>query len=62
MAKAGKEKDVEKMLEEENAKFTEAIQDEGKGGQDTKKEGRVKESLKYCHSYKMVRPAQVEKN
>ena len=30
MAKADKEKDVEKMLEEENAKFAEAIQDEGK--------------------------------
>jgi len=39
MAKAGKEKDVEKMLEEENAKFTEAIQDEGKGGTGTQSDG-----------------------
>lgn len=45
MAKAGKEKDVEKMLEEENAKFTEAIQDEGKGSTGSQSDG-VREGSK----------------
>ncbi len=45
MAKAGKEKDVEKMLEEENAKFTEAIKDEGKGGTGSQSDG-VREGSK----------------
>ncbi len=45
LAKAGKEKDVEKMLEEENAKFTEAIQDEGKGGTKSQSDG-VREGSK----------------
>jgi len=39
MAKADREKDVEKMLEEENAKFTEAIQDEGDDGKATQSDG-----------------------
>ena len=39
MAQAGKEKDVEKMLEEENAKFNEAIQDDGKGGTTAQNDG-----------------------